>query len=196
MACVPSQTRCELMRVSSFSSTRIHCARVRNLQPQQLLHRQAVGEVVGHGAEIVDAVGQRHDLLVELRLAGLLDAGVQVADVGHDAHDGFAIDLQHQAQHAVRRRMLRAHVQDHRLVLRPRLQRRGRWSHVRHALAVALDGIILAQRMAFPVFRHHDARQVRMSVEANAEQVEDLALEEICARPDRTSANRRWHRRR
>ena len=49
----------------------------RNLQPQQLLHRQAVRQVVGHGAEIIDAVGQRHDLLVELGFAGLLDAGVQ-----------------------------------------------------------------------------------------------------------------------
>ena len=29
----------------------------RNLQPQQLLHRQAVGEIVGQGAEVVDAVG-------------------------------------------------------------------------------------------------------------------------------------------
>ena len=89
-----------------------------DLQPQQLLDRQAVGEVVGHRAEVVDAVGQRHDLLVELGLAGLLDAGVQIADVGHERDDGFAIDLEHQAKHAVRRRMLRAHVEDHGLVLR------------------------------------------------------------------------------
>ncbi len=27
MACVPSQTRCELIRVNSFNITRIHCAR-------------------------------------------------------------------------------------------------------------------------------------------------------------------------
>ncbi len=52
-------------------------------------------------------------------------------------------------------------------------------------LAVALDGIILAQRMTFPVFRHLNAPQIGMSVETDAEQIEDLALEEVGARPDR-----------
>ena len=130
MACVPSHTRCELMRVNLVQQHANPLRARRNLHPQQLLHRQAVGQVVGHGAEIVDAVGHGHDLLIELRFAGLLDAGVQIADVGHDAHDGFAVDFQQQPQHAVRRGMLRAHVQDHRLVLR-RVQYR-RWSHVRH----------------------------------------------------------------
>jgi hypothetical protein len=45
-----------------------------------------------------------------------LDAGVQVADLGIDADDDLAVDLQHQAQHAVRRRVLRPHVEDHVLV--------------------------------------------------------------------------------
>ncbi len=89
-----------------------HGAR-RYLQPQQLLNGQHVGQVVGHGAEIVDAVGHGNDLLIKLGLAGLLDSGVQKADVGTDAHDGFAVDLQQQAQHAVGRGVLRSHVQDH-----------------------------------------------------------------------------------
>ena len=55
------------------------------------------------------------------------------------------------------------------------------------AISDTLDGIVLAERMAFPVFRHHDARQVGMAIEANAEQVEDLALEEVRARPDGVS---------
>ena len=117
MAWVPSQTRCDWMRVSSLSRTRRHCARSGISRPEQLLDRQAVAEVVGHGAEIVDAVGQRDDLLVELGLAGLLDAGVQVADVGREGDDGFAVDLEHEAQHAVGRRVLRAHVEDHGLVV-------------------------------------------------------------------------------
>ena len=53
------------------------------------------------GAEVVDAVGEGDDLLVELGLAGLLDAGVQVADVGREGDDGFAVDLEHEAQDAV-----------------------------------------------------------------------------------------------
>ena len=54
-----------------------------------------------------------HHLLIELGLAGLLDAGVQIADVGHQAQHGFAVDLEHQAQNTVGRRMLRTHVEDH-----------------------------------------------------------------------------------
>ena len=84
----------------------------RDLQPQQLLHCQAVGQVVGHGAEVVDAVGQRNHLLVELRFAGFFDAGVQVADFGLHADDRLAINFEHQSQHAMRRRVLRPHVQD------------------------------------------------------------------------------------
>ena len=54
-----------------------------------------------------------NDLLIELGLAGFLDAGVQIADLGADADDDFAVDLDDQAQHAVRGRVLRAHVEDH-----------------------------------------------------------------------------------
>ena len=89
---------------------------LRNLQLQQLFDGQAVAEIVGHRAEVVDAIGQRDDLLIELRLAGLLDAGVQIADFGIEADNNFAVDFEHQAQHAVRGRMLRSHVQDHVLV--------------------------------------------------------------------------------
>ncbi len=38
--------------------------------------------------------------------------------------DGFAVQLQHQAQHAVRGGMLRPHVQDHALVAAGRLNLR------------------------------------------------------------------------
>jgi len=87
-----------------------------NLKAQQLLHREAVGEVVGHGAEIVDAVGERDYLLVKLGLAGLLDAGVEITDIRGEGDHGLAIDLDHEAKHAVGRRMLRAHIDDHGLV--------------------------------------------------------------------------------
>jgi hypothetical protein len=38
---------------------------------------------------------------------------VEVADVGGAGDDGLAVDFEDQAQDAVGRRMLRAHVQDH-----------------------------------------------------------------------------------
>ncbi len=41
----------------------------------------------------------------------------RIPDVGHDAHDRFAVDFENHAQHAVRRGMLRPHVQDHGAIL-------------------------------------------------------------------------------
>ena len=70
------------------------------------------------GLEVVDAVGQRDHLLIKLGLAGLLDAGVQVADLRVEADDDLAVDLHHQAQNSVHGRVLRPHVQDHVLIVR------------------------------------------------------------------------------
>ena len=47
--------------------------------------------------------------------AVLLDAGVQIADLGLGFDDGLAFDLEHDLQHAVRRRMLRPHREHHRV---------------------------------------------------------------------------------
>ncbi len=88
----------------------------RDLKLQQLLDRERIAEVVRHRRKVVDAIGQRDDLLVELGLAGLLDARMQIPDVRREGDDRFAVDLQHEAEHAVGRRVLRAHVEDHGLV--------------------------------------------------------------------------------
>src|ERR1017187_993945 len=53
-------------------------------------------------------------------------------------------------------------------------------------LPVAFDGIVLAQRMAFPVLGHHDARQARVAGKVDAEEVEDLALVKVRRGPDRS----------
>src|SRR3974390_852520 len=58
------------------------------------------------------------------------------------------------------------------------------WESCAPSSAVPLDRIVFAQRMAFPVFRHHDAREVGMLIEADSKQVEDFALKEIRSRPD------------
>ena len=50
-------------------------------------------------------------------LARLLHAGVQVADDRLGAQHGLALELEHEAQHAVGAGVLRPHVDDHRLVL-------------------------------------------------------------------------------
>ena len=80
---------------------------------EELFDGQAITEIVGERIEVIDAVGERNHLLIELGLAGFLDAGVQIADLGADADDDFAVELDHQAQHAMGRRVLRAHIEDH-----------------------------------------------------------------------------------
>src|SRR6266404_1535228 len=50
-------------------------------------------------------------------------------------------------------------------------------------VAEALDRIIAAQGMAFPVFRQQNAAQIGVIVELNAHQVKDFPLEPACTKP-------------
>src|SRR5579883_385843 len=47
------------------------------------------------------------------------------------------------------------------------------------------DGIILAQRMPFPIVGHHDAPQIGVIDEADAEEIENFALVPIRPAPHR-----------
>ncbi len=83
----------------------------RHVDAQQLLDGQAVGMLIGHHRDVVQAVhvGQRLD--EGLGFGQLLGGAVQQADVRIGTLDDFAVQLEHQAQHAVRGRVLRAEVQ-------------------------------------------------------------------------------------
>ena len=76
----------------------------------QLFHRQAISLLVAHHGHIIQAVHIRQRLQIGAGFGQLFSAAVQEADVRVGAHDGFAVELQYHAQHAVRRRMLRAEV--------------------------------------------------------------------------------------
>ena len=134
----------------------------RDFQVQQLFRGQAESQIVRKRREIIHAVGEGDALGVGLALEGFLEAGVQVADVVNGAHDGFALELQHQSQHAVRGGMLRAHAQDDLIFLA-----RNFLQCYRH-LAVTLRGIVLAQRVAFPLLRQHDAAKIGMAIKDNS----------------------------
>src|SRR5580700_11036918 len=60
---------------------------------------------------------------------------------------------------------------------------------LRGTSSVPLGRIVLAQRVPFPIVRHQDAPQIRMSLKADAEQVVTLALVPIGRRPH--ASNRR-----
>jgi hypothetical protein len=61
---------------------------------QQALDRQRVGQVVAERGQIVHAVGQHQRLVIGLGLGGLLDAGMQIADIGNGLDNRFALDGQ------------------------------------------------------------------------------------------------------
>ena len=78
--------------------------------PEQLLDRQHVGVLVAHHGHVVEPVHVADRLVERLALGELLGAAMQKPDVRVGLLDDLAVHLEHQAQHAVRRRMLRAEV--------------------------------------------------------------------------------------
>ena len=77
---------------------------------EQLLDREAVGMLLVHRRDIVEPVEIGQRLQIGLGLDQLLGAAMQQADMRVDALDDFAVQLQHKAQNAMRRRMLRAEI--------------------------------------------------------------------------------------
>ena len=84
---------------------------------QGLLDGQAVGGLVVQRREVVHARDEGDALDERPVLHVLLDTGVQEADTAPGLRDGLAVELQDQAQHAVRGRVLRTHVDDDALLL-------------------------------------------------------------------------------
>ena len=83
----------------------------RHFQAKQLLDRQHVTVLVAHHRHIVETVHVRHRLQISLLLGQLFGGAMQQADVRIGALDHFAVEFEHQAQHAVRGRMLRTKVE-------------------------------------------------------------------------------------
>ena len=63
-----------------------------------------------HRRDVVEPVEIGDRLQIGLVLDQLLGAAMQQADMRIDALDDLAVELQHEAQHAMRRRMLRPEV--------------------------------------------------------------------------------------
>ncbi len=63
-----------------------------------------------HRRDIIEPVEIRDRLQIGLLLDQLFGAAMQQADMRIDALDDLAVELQHETQHAVRRRMLRTEI--------------------------------------------------------------------------------------
>ena len=82
----------------------------RHLEAEQLFGGEAKGMLLVHRRHVVEAVEVADGLQVGLVLDQLFGAAVEEADVRVDALHHLAVELQHEAQDAVRRWVLRAEV--------------------------------------------------------------------------------------
>ncbi len=79
----------------------------------ELLDRQHVRPLAVHAGDVLGAVDDGDVLVVRAPLGELLLGAVQVADDRDDVFDELAVEGDDEAQHAVGRRVLRPHVDDH-----------------------------------------------------------------------------------
>ncbi len=82
----------------------------RRLDAKQFLHRQDIGVLITHHGDVIEAIHIRQTLHVVLALGQFFRGPVQQPDMRIGTLDNLTIHLQHQAQHTVRGRMLRAEI--------------------------------------------------------------------------------------
>src|SRR5262249_49602441 len=100
-----------------------HLAPLGDLDAEQPFGAERKGDVVPGRVEVILTIRPRDYLIVLPILADLLETAVQVADVRNAPHHRLAVELEHQAQHAVRSRMLRPDVDEHVITGEIRLER-------------------------------------------------------------------------
>src|SRR6516165_9394814 len=81
-----------------------------HLDVEEPLDGEGEGMLLVHRGDIVEPVEIGHGLQIGLVLDQLLGAAMQEADMRIDPLDDLAVKLEHQAQHAVRGRMLRPEI--------------------------------------------------------------------------------------
>src|SRR6185312_15031429 len=113
-----------------------HLAALGYRDAEQPLRTERHCNVVARRIEVVLAIGPRDYLIVLTILAGFLEAAVQVADVWNAAYDGLAVQLEHQPEHTVGRRMLWTQVDEHVLTVERGLERERLGDSNRYAAVV------------------------------------------------------------
>ena len=83
---------------------------LRHGDADQLLDRERISVLLVHRRDIVEPVEIRQRLEIGLVLDQLLGAAMKQPDMRIDALDHLAVELEHESEHAVGRRMLRAEI--------------------------------------------------------------------------------------
>ena len=82
-----------------------------HLNAHQLLHGKGIAEVVGHRANVIQSIGERHVLNVRVALTDFFVIAMQVAHHRFEMADRFTFERDDHAEHTVRGWVLRSHVQ-------------------------------------------------------------------------------------
>ena len=90
-----------------------HARPRRRFHAHQFFNRLAVSQSIRDRGHIIHAVHIRSELLVRAVLGDFFYAAMQISDDAFRADNFFAVELQLHAQHAVRGRMLRTHIDDY-----------------------------------------------------------------------------------
>ena len=85
-------------------------ARFGTVTPSKLLHREPIGMLLIHRRHVVEPVEIGQRLEIGLVLDQLLGAAMKQPDMRVDPLDDLAVELEHEAQHAMRGRMLRPEI--------------------------------------------------------------------------------------
>ena len=80
------------------------------IEPQQFFRRQAEGMLLVHRRNIIEPVEIRDRLQVSLGFDQFFGPAMQEADMRVHSLDHFPIEIEHQTQHAMRRRVLRPEI--------------------------------------------------------------------------------------
>jgi hypothetical protein len=200
-ACVPSHTRWLFSR-----ETRHHHAHPlrlrRNFDLHQLFHRQRVHQIVRKVRQIIHAIRQRHHLLpgfartaFRCRCAGSRCRAAAETMVSPSSSSTMrstpCVDGCCGPMFSVMRRgaafgdgFLGAASVCYVSVFANTLSLHCSSLFILIAVLVPVHRIILAQRMAFPIARHQDARRIGMIAETDAEHIEHFALIPVGGAPD------------
>ncbi len=87
-----------------------HLGARRRIDAQELLDRQRVGVLLAHRRDVIEPIEIRHRLEKGLVLDQLLGAAMQQPDMRIGALHHLAVHFEDEAQHAMRRRMLRPEI--------------------------------------------------------------------------------------
>src|SRR5581483_12407762 len=82
----------------------------RHVEPEQLFRSEAESVLLIHGRDIIEPVEIRDRLQIRLLLDEFFSPPMQQTNMRVDTLDDLAIEFEHEAQHAVRRRMLRPEI--------------------------------------------------------------------------------------